>query len=235
MSLVGIATAAIAVLVAVRFAVLAVRSAGVAQVRAEGTRRRLRPKLPALRRRYRTDPVPPQHKTAGLYRAGHGAWFAALLGGSFVRGSLPAGMGASSSAWRSSPRSPRSAGYHGELPVVFSASIRPPPPLRRHWPGCSAAAASDHGLRGDRSARGGRWPPTACGDGECPDSHAPAGGQTPMTSERMTIVTSSCETFSTVSPRGRRSKASWVMNRAAVNPAHRSTPVTTALARNPPP
>lgn len=126
MSLVGIATAAIAVLVAVRFAVLAVRSAGVAQVRAEGTRRRLRPKLPALRRRYRTDPVPPQHKTAGLYRAGHGAWFAALLGGSFVRGSLPAGMGASSSAWRSSPRSPRSAGYHGELPVVFSASIRPP-------------------------------------------------------------------------------------------------------------
>ena len=47
----------------------------------------------------------------------------------------------------------------------------------------------------------------------------------------MTIVTSSCAMLSTVSDDGRPSKASWVMNLAAVNPAHRITAVKSAASR----
>ena len=59
----------------------------------------------------------------------------------------------------------------------------------------------------------------------------PAGGQTPMMTAMTTIVTSSCAMFSTVSDDGRPSKASWVMNLAAVNPAHRITAVRSAATR----
>ena len=48
-------------------------------------------------------------------------------------------------------------------------------------------------------------------------------------------VTSSCAMFSTVSDDGLPSNASWVMKRAAVNPAHSVTAVTIADHRKPPP
>ena len=48
-------------------------------------------------------------------------------------------------------------------------------------------------------------------------------------------VTSSCTMFSTVSPAGRPSKASWVTNRAAVKPAQRITAVSTVFQRKLPP
>ncbi|MNI96320.1 hypothetical protein D3C73_1547400 [compost metagenome] len=50
-----------------------------------------------------------------------------------------------------------------------------------------------------------------------------------------TTVTSSCAMFSVVSFVDRPSKASCVMKRAAVNPAHSVTAVTTALQKNAPP
>src|SRR5690606_4776868 len=56
----------------------------------------------------------------------------------------------------------------------------------------------------------------------------PAGGHTPMMIAITSTVTSSCAMFSVVSFVERPSKASCVMNRAAVNPAHNVTPVTTA-------
>ena len=49
-----------------------------------------------------------------------------------------------------------------------------------------------------------------------------------MMSAITSTVTSSCAMFMTVSAVGRPSNASWVMKRAAVNPAHSVAPVTTA-------
>lgn len=55
-----------------------------------------------------------------------------------------------------------------------------------------------------------------------------------MISAMMTIVTSSCAMFMVARAVGRPSNASCVMNRAAVNPVHSSTPVTTAAQKNEP-
>ena len=67
--------------------------------------------------------------------------------------------------------------------------------------------------------------------GEDGVDHAPAGGHTPMMIAMMTMVTNSWARFRTVSPLGRRSNASWVIMRAAVKPAHRMMPVSTAFQK----
>ncbi len=65
-----------------------------------------------------------------------------------------------------------------------------------------------------------------------PRRHA---GHTPMMIAMTTSVTSSCAMLSRVSPLGRLSKASWVMNRAAVKPAQSTIAVTIVAHRKPPP
>src|SRR5690606_41381427 len=60
-------------------------------------------------------------------------------------------------------------------------------------------------------------------------------GHTPMMIAITTSVTSSCAQLRIVSPAGRRSNWSCVTKRAAVNPAHRITAVSTVFQKKLPP
>ncbi len=95
----------------------------------------------------------------------------------------------------------------------------------QHW--SAKLGASTSGDRPGTQARGA----TRSAAARPASQTVPAGGQTPMMRPMMTSVTSSWAMLSPVSDHGRPSKASWVMNLAAVNPAHRISAVRSAASR----
>jgi YidC/Oxa1 family membrane protein insertase len=75
----GTSSAAVTILIVTWFVRALLVPVGVSQVKAEGTRRRLYPRLIELQRRHRKDRVTLQQKTAELYRAENSSQFAGFL------------------------------------------------------------------------------------------------------------------------------------------------------------
>ena len=75
----GTSSAALAILIVTGFVWALLVPVGVSQVKAEGIRRRLYPRLIELQRRHRKDPVTLSQKTAELYRAKNSSQFAGFI------------------------------------------------------------------------------------------------------------------------------------------------------------
>jgi len=75
----GTSSAAVTILIVTWFVRALLVPVGVSQVKADGTRRRLYPRLIELQRRHRKDRVTLQQKTAELYRAENSSQFAGFL------------------------------------------------------------------------------------------------------------------------------------------------------------
>jgi YidC/Oxa1 family membrane protein insertase len=75
----GASSAALAILVVTVIVRALLIPVGISQVKAEGTRRRLHPRILELQRRYKKDPVMLHQKTAELYRAENSSQFAGIF------------------------------------------------------------------------------------------------------------------------------------------------------------